>query len=101
MAIEGLVELGMTPSQAIVSATKNGAIAARGLKDFGTIEPGKLADVVLLNADPLAAIGNLRKVAAVIKDGRLVDRDKLPVTRVLSAAPPAKSVTSASAKGDR
>ena len=36
MAIEGLVELGMTPSQAIVAATRNGAIAARGLKDFGT-----------------------------------------------------------------
>jgi imidazolonepropionase-like amidohydrolase len=101
MAIEGLVELGMTPSQAIVSATKNGAIAARGLKDFGTIEQGKLADVVLLNADPLADIGNLRKVAAVMKDGRVVDRDKLPATRVLSAPPPAKSVTSASAKGNR
>jgi imidazolonepropionase-like amidohydrolase len=101
MAIEGLVELGMTPSQAIVSATKNGAIAARGLKDFGTIEQGKLADVVLLSADPLADIGNLRKVAAVMKDGRLVDRDKLPATRVLSAPPPAKSVTSASAKGNR
>jgi imidazolonepropionase-like amidohydrolase len=101
MAIEGLVELGMTPSQAIVSATKNGAIAARGLKEFGTIEQGKLADVVLLNADPLADIGNLRKVAAVMKDGRLVDRDKLPATRVLSAPPPAKSVTSASAKGNR
>jgi imidazolonepropionase-like amidohydrolase len=101
MAIEGLVELGMTPSQAIVSATKNGAIAARGLKDFGTIEQGKLADVVLLSADPLADIGNLRKVAAVMKDGRVVDRDKLPATRVLSAPPPAKSVTSASAKGNR
>jgi imidazolonepropionase-like amidohydrolase len=101
MAIEGLVELGMTPSQAIVSATKNGAIAARGLKDFGTIEQGKLADVVLLNADPLADTGNLRKVAAVMKDGRVVDRDKLPATRVLSAPPPAKSVTSASAKGNR
>ena len=42
MAIEGLVELGMTPSQAIVAATRNGAIAARGLKDFGTIEGGQV-----------------------------------------------------------
>ena len=56
MAIEGLVELGMTPSQAIVAATRNGAIAARGLNDFGTLEPGKLADLVILTADPLADI---------------------------------------------
>ncbi|HEY2908484.1 MAG TPA: amidohydrolase family protein [Vicinamibacterales bacterium] len=87
MAIEGLVELGMSPAQAIVSATKNGAIAARGSKDFGTIEPGKLADVVILSADPLADIGNLRKVTAVLKEGHVVDRDRLPEKRVLSAAP--------------
>ena len=89
MAIEGLVELGMTPSQAIVAGTRNGAAAARGLKDFGTIEPGKLADLILLTADPLADIGNLRKIGAVIKGGQVVDRARLPETRVLSAAPPA------------
>jgi imidazolonepropionase-like amidohydrolase len=88
MAIEGLVELGMTPAQAIVAGTRNGAIAARGLKDFGTIEPGKLADLVLFTADPLADIGNLRKVGSVFKDGRLVDRARLPQSRVLSSAPP-------------
>jgi imidazolonepropionase-like amidohydrolase len=86
-AIEGLVELGMTPSQAIVAATRNGAIAARGLKEFGTIEPGKRADLLVLTADPLADIGNLRRVAAVFKDGRAVDRDRLPATRILSVAP--------------
>jgi imidazolonepropionase-like amidohydrolase len=88
MAIEGLVELGMSPSQAIVAGTRNGASAARGLKDFGTIEAGKFADIVLLTADPLADIGNLRKVSAVIKEGRTIDRGRLPVSRVLSAAPP-------------
>jgi imidazolonepropionase-like amidohydrolase len=87
MAIEGLVELGMSPSQAIVAATRNGAIAARGIKDFGTIEPGKLADLVLLAADPLADIHNLRKVSAVFKEGRAIDRTQLPETRVLSVAP--------------
>ena len=44
---------------------------------------------MLLTADPLADIGNLRKVAAVIKDGRVVDRARLPQSRVLSVAPPA------------
>ena len=84
MAIEGLVELGMTPAQAIVAATRNGAAAARGLKDFGTIEAGKFADLVLLTANPLADIANIRKVALVLKDGREVDRDHLPQAHVLS-----------------
>jgi imidazolonepropionase-like amidohydrolase len=88
MAIEGLVELGMSPSQAIVAATRNGAAAARGLREFGTIESGKLADLVLLTADPLADIGNLRKIGAVMKDGQIVDRARLPQQRVLSVAPP-------------
>ena len=70
-------------------ATRNGAIAARGQKDFGTLEAGKLADLVILTADPLADIANIRKVSAVMKDGRIVDRDRLPQSRVLSVAPPA------------
>ena len=77
-AIEGLVELGMTTSQAIVAATKNGAIASQGLKDFGTLEVGKLADLVVLEADPLADIHNIRKLSLVMRDGRIIDRDRLP-----------------------
>lgn len=77
-AIEGLVELGMTPSQALVSATKNGARASQGSKDFGTLEVGKYADILLLDADPQADIHNIRKLSMVMKDGRVVDRDRLP-----------------------
>jgi imidazolonepropionase-like amidohydrolase len=84
MAIEGLVELGMTPMQAIVAGTRNGAIAARGLDQFGTLEAGKRADVIVLDASPLEDIKNLRKVSTVMKDGAIVDRDHLPATRVLS-----------------
>jgi imidazolonepropionase-like amidohydrolase len=87
MAIEGFVELGMTPSQAIAAGTRNGAAAARRLADLGTIEHGKIADLVLLAADPLADIKNLRNIAMVIKDGRAVDRGKLPQVRVLSVPP--------------
>ncbi len=87
-AIEGLVELGMTPSQAIVSATKNGAIASQGLKDFGTLEAGKLADILVLDADPLADIHNIRKLSLVMRDGRIIDRDKLPEKPVWTKAKP-------------
>ena len=87
-AIEGLVELGMTPSQAIVAATKNGAIASQGLKDFGTLEVGKLADLLVLDADPLADIGNIRKLSLVMRDGRIIDRDKLPEKPVWTKAKP-------------
>jgi imidazolonepropionase-like amidohydrolase len=77
-AIEGLVELGMTPAQALVAATKNGAIASQGLKDFGTIETGKYADLLLLDADPLADIHNIRKLSLVMSEGRIVDLNGLP-----------------------
>ena len=77
LAIEGFVELGMTPMQAIVAATANGAGAAFR-SDLGTIEKGKLADVVLLEADPLADIHNIEKVGAVIAQGRRVDLATLP-----------------------
>lgn len=86
LAIEGFVELGMTPSQAIVAGTKNGAIAARAIKDYGTLEAGKLADLVLLSANPLTDIRNIEKLAAVLKGGRPVDRGRLPATRILSVA---------------
>lgn len=77
-AIEGLVELGMSPAQALVAATKNGAIASQGLKDYGTIEAGKYADILLFDADPLADIHNIRKLSFVMKEGRIVDRERLP-----------------------
>ena len=83
IAIEGLVELGMTPSQAIVAATKNGAIASKGLKDFGTLETGKIADILVLDADPLADIKNIRKLSVLIRDGKVIDRAKLPTTPIM------------------
>jgi imidazolonepropionase-like amidohydrolase len=87
MAIEGLVELGMTPAQAITAGTKNGALASRLQNDIGTIEKGKIADLVLLDADPLADIHNIRKTHAVMQAGHMVDRSRLPEVRVLSPVP--------------
>jgi len=86
-AIEGLVELGMTPAQAIVAATKNGAIACRGLEKYGTLEAGKLADLLVFDADPLADITNIRKLSIVMRDGQIVDRAKLPENPVWYGRP--------------
>jgi imidazolonepropionase-like amidohydrolase len=78
IGIEGLVELGMTPSEALVAATRNGAIASGMLDEIGTLEVGKLADVLLLGADPLQDIGNIRTVEMVLKEGRIVELESLP-----------------------
>jgi imidazolonepropionase-like amidohydrolase len=90
LAIEGLVELGMTPAQAIVSATRNGAFACKAQAELGTIEVGKLADVLLLDADPLADIRNIRRLHTVVQAGRIVDLGTLPEKPIYyrPAAPP-------------
>ncbi len=81
-AIEGLVELGMTPGEAIVAATQNGAVACNALDEFGTLEAGKRADLLMLEADPLQEISNIRKLNMVMKDGQVVDIDMLPTNPV-------------------
>ena len=63
---------------AIVAATKNGAIACKGIHDFGTLEAGKFADMLILSANPLSDISNLRKLDMVMKEGQFVDLSALP-----------------------
>lgn len=82
IALEGLVELGLTPAQAIVAATRNGAIAARDLDRFGTLEPGKLADLIMLERDPLEDISHIRTLSLVMKEGVIVDHENLPTNPV-------------------
>jgi imidazolonepropionase-like amidohydrolase len=77
---------GLTPLEAIRAATLNGAkrlttgLNGKGKRDFGTIEPGMAADLVLLSADPLIEIENTRKIEAVMQSGRWIERNKV-VTR--------------------
>ncbi|MGH2399676.1 MAG: amidohydrolase family protein, partial [bacterium] len=74
-----LVEAGLTPLEALRAATLNPA-RVLGLDSLGSIEAGKLADLVLLDANPLADIANTRRIRAVVVDGRLyrrVDLDRL------------------------
>ncbi|MEO7966315.1 MAG: amidohydrolase family protein, partial [Gemmatimonadaceae bacterium] len=91
LSIEGLVELGMTPMQALVAATKNGAMAAKGLKEFGTIEAGKLADLLVMDASPLDDIRNIRRLSIVMKEGTIVDTSRLPTKPIFSRPTPASS----------
>lgn len=74
--MEAMVEAGMTPMQVLVASTRNGA-RAMGRTDIGTLEPGKLADLVVLDADPLADVGNLRRVALVVRGGEVWTRREL------------------------
>ncbi len=81
--LESMVEKGMSPMQAIVCATRNGTSAYHHLSEFGTLEPGKFADLLILDADPLQNISNVRKISSVMKEGVVVDRDRLPEHKLL------------------
>jgi len=72
-----LVEAGLTPLEALRTATLNPAIVLRKTADYGSIDVGKVADLVLLDADPLKEIGNTRRIAAVVLRGRLFRRSDL------------------------
>jgi imidazolonepropionase-like amidohydrolase/Tol biopolymer transport system component len=74
MELEQLVAAGLTPAQAIHAGTGGAARILGADKDLGTIEVGKRADLILLDADPLADIRNTRRIWQVLQDGRLVDR---------------------------
>jgi imidazolonepropionase-like amidohydrolase len=70
-----MVAAGMTPAQVIVAATRNGADFLK-LKDAGTLEPGKSADFIVLQADPLQDITNTRRIDHVYLRGVEVNRQK-------------------------
>ena len=83
------VEAGYTPAEALRAATLAPAQFLGREKDFGTIAPGKVADLVLLDADPLADIRNTQKIQAVMLNGRLLDRKALDalLSRLEASAP--------------
>ena len=64
-----LVQAGLTPSEALATATVNPARALGRGNEQGTVERGKIADLVVLDADPLADIRNISKIYLVIKGG--------------------------------
>ena len=81
--LELLAGAGISAADVVVIATRNAARALGKLETLGTIEVGKLADVVLLRADPTRDIQNAKQIDTVIKNGQVIDRSKLdlPVNR--------------------
>jgi hypothetical protein len=76
-ALAELNSAGLTPMEALQAATSNPARLLGREKEFGTIQTGMLADMVVLDADPLQQIANTRRINAVVVNGRLLDRNAL------------------------
>jgi imidazolonepropionase-like amidohydrolase len=81
----GLMErAGMSAMEIIVAGTRNAARACNLARDLGTVEAGKLADLLLVRGDPLSHLGSLRNVrlvihdGVVIRDGRAAQRRQAP-----------------------
>jgi imidazolonepropionase-like amidohydrolase len=76
--VEALVRGGMTTLQALQSATMNGAALLNWSDRIGTIEPGKFADIIAIDGDPIQNINAIEKVVFVMKDGVTFKNDLAP-----------------------
>jgi hypothetical protein len=74
LVLEALVQAGLTPLKAITAGTANAAVALGAESEVGTIAVGRIADLVILDADPLEDIRNTRHIWQVIRGGAIVDR---------------------------
>jgi hypothetical protein len=88
------VEAGLTPMQAIQAGTINVAKAFRKDKDFGTVEAGKVADIIAIEGDPLKDIWAVQNVKLVVLGGKVVDQEfhanyknRIPAIRAWRATP--------------
>ena len=72
--LEYLVKSGLTPPEALRVATRDAAEVLGRLAETGTVEKGKRADLVILDADPLAEVANLRRISAVVLRGKLLPK---------------------------
>lgn len=93
---KAMEEKGCPPMEMLRAATRNIAVAYGKEKDFGTLAPGKMADMLILNKNPLQAAESYRDIHMILKGGVLVDRDALPVKPVLTrpAEPPVEEEAS-------
>jgi imidazolonepropionase-like amidohydrolase len=77
--LELLTAAGIAPLDAIRIATYNSAVFLGKADQLGSVQAGRLADLVLLNADPGVSIDNAKAIAFVMKNGEIVDESKLPL----------------------
>ena len=75
--LELLVRAGLSPLEALRTATSNAAAALGFEGRLGCISPGAAADLIVLEADPLKDIRNTQKIHAIIQGGRIIDRPAL------------------------
>ncbi|MDJ0653564.1 MAG: amidohydrolase family protein [Xanthomonadales bacterium] len=83
-ALVGFEEMGMDPMEILKSTTSHIARAYQLDDEIGTVEPGKIADLVILSSNPLKSATNYRTIDTVIKSGNIVDRDALPLAPLIS-----------------
>jgi imidazolonepropionase-like amidohydrolase len=69
--MEAMQKAGMTPGDVLAASTRGGSFAMRREKDIGTVEKGKIADLLVVGADPTKDIANMRKVKSVVRGGVL------------------------------
>jgi imidazolonepropionase-like amidohydrolase len=79
--VELMAQAGLSPQAILVAATRGGAAVLGREEELGTLEPGKLADLVIIEADPLADIRNLHRIDRVVKGGVVLDPSRFPIGR--------------------
>lgn len=85
--LEAVIEKGMAPMAALQAATANVAEAYGLLDEMGTVEAGKVADLLILNSNPLEDPKNYRDIHLIMQKGVVIDRDKLPENPVITGSP--------------
>jgi imidazolonepropionase-like amidohydrolase len=75
--LELMVQAGLTPEQVLTAVTRNAAMVFDADPQMGTLEPGKLADLLVLDADPLADVAHLQQLRYVVKGGAVIDAARL------------------------
>jgi imidazolonepropionase-like amidohydrolase len=96
--LEAMEEKGCAPLRMLQAATRNIAIAYGKDKDLGTLEAGKIADLLILDKNPLMGAANYRSIHTIIKEGAIVDKDSLPTHPMLTRPPEAPAEEEASYK---
>jgi imidazolonepropionase-like amidohydrolase len=91
-----MVRAGLTPAEVLQSATRGAAQFLGRERDLGTVEPGKAADLVLLDASPLENIANTQRITAVVRHGKYLDRGDLD--KLLAGAKSAAAAVAAPTK---